>query len=81
MSKEPHIHQLIQLDNGMGMAIGPCYKTGLEYSTKAFSLIGYMSWILKEDNIPLDIVLKIIQKTQKKWFKSALNLNFHQNQK
>ena len=51
MSKELHIHQLIQLDNGMGMAIGPCYKTGQEYSTKAFNLIGYMSWILKEDNI------------------------------
>ena len=32
MSKEYHIHQLIQLDNGMGMAIGPCYKTGEEYS-------------------------------------------------
>ena len=31
MSKEPHIHQLIQLDNGMGIAVGPCYKTGEEY--------------------------------------------------
>ena len=51
MNKEPHVHQLITLDNGMGMAIGPCYKTGEEYSTKAFNLIGYMSWILKEDNI------------------------------
>ena len=51
MIKEPHVHRLVELDNGKGKAVGPCYKTGEEYSTKAFDLIGYMSWILKEDNI------------------------------
>ena len=51
MSKEPHIHRLIQLDNGMGQAVGPCYKTGKEYTTSTFKIIGYMSWVLDKASI------------------------------
>jgi len=51
MIKEPHVHRLVELDNGKGKAVGPCYKTGEEYSTAVFDIIGYMSWILDKNPI------------------------------
>jgi len=56
MIKEPHVHRLVELDNGKGKAVGPCYKTGEEYSTAVFDIIGYMGWIL--DKNPILMILK-----------------------
>ena len=46
-----HVPRLVRLDNGKAKAVGPCFISGEEYSTKEFSEGGYMSWILKEDLI------------------------------
>ena len=73
MNKEPHVHQLVQLDNGKGMAIGPCYKTGEEYSTKAFDLIGYMSWIL--DKAPIQECLPELNDEDREFLISGISPN------
>ena len=48
---EPHVHRIVELGNNKAKAVGPCRKTRKEYSTTEFNLMGYMSWILKEDKI------------------------------
>lgn len=49
--KEPHYGIQVELGNDKGKAIGLCSKTGEEYSTASFSLIGYMSWVLDKNPI------------------------------
>ncbi len=73
MNKEPHVHQLIQLDNGMGMAIGPCYKTGEEYTTAAFEVIGYMGWIL--DKAPIQECLPELNDEDREFLISGISPN------
>jgi len=48
---EPHVHRIVELGNNKAKAVGPCRKTRKKYSTTEFNLMGYMSWILKEDTI------------------------------
>ena len=71
MSKEPHVHQLVQLDNGKGMAIGPCYKTGEEYTTAAFEVIGYMGWIL--DKAPIQECLPELNDEDREFLISGIS--------
>ena len=43
-----HVPRLVRLDNGKAKAVGPCFISGEEYSTKEFSEVGYISWVLKK---------------------------------
>ena len=44
-------HKLINLDDGKAMIMGVCCKTGEDYSTAAFDILGYMSWYLDKNPI------------------------------
>ena len=46
-----HIPRIERIGDGNIKAIGPCYISGEEYSTKEFNEGRYMSWILKRDTI------------------------------
>ena len=78
MSKlEHHIHRLVQLDNGKGQAVGPCYKTGEDYTTAAFEIIGYMGWIL--DKAPIQECLPELNDEDREFLISGLSPNgWHQ---
>ena len=43
--------RLINLDDGKAVIVGTCCKTGEDYRTASFNLIGYMSWFLDKNPI------------------------------
>lgn len=44
-------HTLFYPEDGKAMIMGECCRTGEEYTTSSFNLIGYMSWYLDNNLI------------------------------